>query len=522
MRDAGAAGDPSRKMIETLCALPGLGDAERQVLTKTIEGWGESHRVHGVGTPEGRAAFDRISWIAPVLVELAPQLDLKTVLPEINRLNPNHIIERIRNVRALRSPDFPYCTLPEFHDVNAATLAVLIKHKATLAETGSLAQPLESAGWLRSWVTTYPEFPRDPEREADGGNLPFTKMGPEKLRALRLKLVELKIAILREIQAALEANSGWGLRGRCLGKLKEAFTAPQFQRLEALDRRFEGKAFAWDRSGRFLGTLSDMLLLVGFFESELGTRTIDCVKRALRAVPFDPTNREYLEILGTRDHKAVADALDTFERSLVKQDETFWPEFRDSVDRALEEDFDHKVPLLLRVPGRFREDSRLLFEGLARLQRESLITAGRSMGASTLIPLTESQRQDSIEKGFKYEGTLTVGLVRGSKSNGEVSLHGRRAVLTPELFRTLLRLVVEAKKGSGRYVDLKDVAHPAQQLGQIKKALGEDGGKVIETKRKSGTRLSLHRRLIQCDTQALLQHESAEVRRLATLLENIK
>lgn len=505
---------------DLLRKLPKSRASERKAIDSAVRRWKETVERDGDRTSEGRGAFDRITRIVPLLIDSYKQLHLPEVLKEIERLSPQPVAKRAHTVLDLRAPSAPYCTISELRDLTSSALAALIQNKTAIAKDGHPPNGLADCGWLSSFLTTYPRLPL-PAREGDPTTQEstyFTKMGPEALQVIRAKLIALKSDILRDVQTALGKDTSLGLWKSCLGRLRSTYTAIQFRRFETLDSQFAATAEHWHSSADQLGTLRGLLWLVGFFEVELSKRVLDQTKRALQDASFDPREQDYFEVLGTHHHEAVAAALDTFETLKMREETVFWPEFWDRVERAVEEDFDHKVNLRFRVPGRFCEDSRLLMESTARVHREAILARGSFADADVLVPLSPKEREESKARQYKWDGLVVIRTLAGDKGDVEVSLRGRQARLTPELFVSFLRLVKRAVEKPGAFLPAASLAkrNPNQQVEEIRKALGEDGDVLVETGKKGSHsyRLSVHPRLIRYDKQALLKHESAEVTRL--------
>jgi hypothetical protein len=507
---------------DLLRKLPKSRASERMAIDSAVRCWKETVERDGDRTSEGRGAFDRITRIVPLLIDSYKQLHLPEVLKEIERLSPQPVAKRAHTVLDLRAPSAPYCTISELRDLTSSTLAALIQNKTAIAKDGHLPNGLADCGWLSSFLTTYPRLPL-PAREGDPTtheSTYFTKMGPEVLQVIRAKLIALKSDILRDVQTALGKDTSLGLWKSCLGRLRSTYTAIQFRRFETLDSQFAATAEHWHSSADQLGTLRGLLWLVGFFEVELSKRVLDQTKRALQDASFNPREQDYFEVLGTPHHAAVAAALDTFETLKMREEKVFWPEFWERVERAVEEEFDHKVNLRFRVPGRFCEDSRLLMESTARIHRESLLARDRFADGEALLPLTKKEWKECEERNYKFYGLVVIRPASDGSNDVSVSLGGRPERLTLEPAISFLHLVKEACKKPGNFLPAKDigVAHPHQRVEEIRKALGDDESVLIETQKGRGYRLSVHPRLIRYDKQALLEHGSTAVNDLAKVL----
>lgn len=486
------------------------GQAEIEAAVKR---WQDTYQREGLETLEGRNAHVRAAELAPILRDCKLR-NVSHALREIERLSPEVLLRRALAVRALRGS--PYYTLPELKDRVASTLAALVRNKVSLVETGNATGSLEPCGWLSQWVSTYPEIASS--TEGSGGEttegVPFTKMKPETLQRVRAKLVDLKISILREFQSALDAGSGSGLWARCLERLKHAYSANGFRQLEALDRKFAQKVYPWDPAGSYQGTLPDLLFLIGFFETEITTRLFERTREALERASFVPSKREYLEVL-SESHDAVDAALDAYSNDLNGQAEEFWPEFRDRVDRAVEEEFDRKIAFRTRMPGRYAEDARILMESMARVHREALAARGTFATSDSLVPLTDTELAESRDRAYRYTGLVTL-RCRGEGVGGlEVSLHGENHHLTNQLAVSFLHLLRKARlRPTNAFVRVGDlgVASPPQRMAQLKRALGPSGKKLIENAPGRGYRLSVHPRLIRYDIDELLAHTADDVK----------
>ena len=512
-RARGSSATQGREGIATPSEPLGGGQAEIEAAVKS---WQDTYQREGIETLEGRNAHVRAAELAPILRDSKLQ-NVSHVLRKIERLSPEVLLRRSLAVRTLRGS--PYYSLHELKDRVASTLAALARNKVSLVETGNATGSLEACEWLSQWVSTYPEITslaQGSRGDETTDGLPFTKMKPENLQRVREKLVDLKILIFREFKSALDAGSGRDLWARCLARLKDAYSANRFRQLEALDRKFAQKVYPWDPSGSYQGTLPDLLFLIGFFETEITTRLFERTKEALERASFDPIKREYLEVLGG-NHDSVDTALDAYSKDLNRQAEEFWPEFRDRVDRAVEEEFDHKVTFRFRVPGRYAEDSRILMASTARVHREALVARGAFADGESLVPLTPKELEESARRGYRYLGLVVIRTVPGSTSDVEVSLHGKPMRVTLELFASFLRLVKEAFKEPDKFLSTKRLGavNPHQRIEEIRKALGQDRFGLIETRPRKGYRLSVHPSLIRYDKAALLRHESAAVRELA-------
>ena len=506
---------------DLLRKLPKSRASERMAIDSAVRRWKETVERDGDRTSEGRGAFDRITRIVPLLIDSYKQLHLPEVLKEIERLSPQPMAKRAHTVLDLRAPSAPYCTISELRDLTSSALAALIQNKTAIAKDGHPPNGLADCGWLSSFLTTYPRLPL-PAREGDPTTQEstyFTKMGPEALQVIRAKLIALKSDILRDVQTALGKDTSLGLWKSCLGRLRSTYTAIQFRRFETLDSQFAGTAEHWHSSADQLGTLRGLLWLVGFFEVELSRRVLDQTKRALQDASFNPREQDYFEVLGTQHHAEIAAALDTFETSKMQEEKVFWPEFWERVERAVEEEFDHKVNLRFRVPGRHCDDSRLLMESTARVHREALLARDRFADEETLIPLTAKEWKECEQRGYKFNGLVVIRTLAGDKGDAEVSLRGKHVRLTPELIVSFLRLVKRAVEKPGAFLPAASLAkrNPNQQVEEIRKALGASGDLLVETGTKGSRsyRLSVHRKLIRYDRQALLRHKNSAVSGLA-------
>lgn len=505
---------------DLLRTLPKSRASERMAIDSAVRRWKESVERDGDRTSEGRDAFDRITRIVPLLIDSYKHLDLPKVLMEIERLSPQPVAKRAHIVLDLRAPSAPYCMISELRDLTSSTLAALIQNKTAIAKNGHPPNGLADCGWLSSFLTTYPRLPL-PAREGDPTTQEstyFTKMGPEALQVIRAKLIALKSDILRDVQTALGKDTSLGLWKSCLGRLRSTYSAIQFRRFEKLDSQFAATAEHWHSSADQLGTLRGLLWLVGFFEVELSKRVIDQTKRALQDACFDPRKQDYFEVLGTHHYEAVAATLDTFETSKMREEKVFWPEFWDRVERAVEDDFDHKVNLRFRVPGRFCEDSKLLMESTARIHREAILGRGSFADTYALTLLSPKEREEFVNRGYKWDGLVVIRSIEGGGGDVGVSLRGRHARLTQELFTPFLRLLKKAIEKPGEFLLSAELAtaNPNQKIKEIRKALGEDGDVLVETGKKGSHsyRLSVHPSLLRYNKEVLLRYGSATVKDL--------
>lgn len=259
-----------------------------------------------------------------------------------------------------------------------------------------------------------------------------------RIGAMRPKLLELEIRILKHLANAVRNRGLTGLWQEAVRILTDALTAEDAEFLVQLDRFFDALQgevrdvpclpfFVIHNTG-----LSDFFHLIGHCEKELGIGAMDQTRRRLLALPVSPCS--YYEAVGQPWRTDLDTALDLF-FGLEAEQEDFLNDFAKLVNRSLLDDFPEEVTVRTKVKrgvaGKFERQVRTYaewaksyFEATGRLPALSILQEGSS---------GELRRRKAIEQlsdegwtkphGLKEWGTVfgqSVNTMRRWFKNGNV------------------------------------------------------------------------------------------------------
>jgi hypothetical protein len=214
--------------------------------------------------------------------------------------------------------------------------------------------------WARSWYDSFAwgDVDRDPVLIFD------LKLGDTvRLEALRAKLFALKTHTLDMIVHAIGLNDASSLWVRCLRVLTDTLSADDVDFLLGMDRIYTGfnvRTGKIEDEHRFLapGGLSSLLEVMGHVEKELTIGTLAKTREALNEViGHDESGRPRLSVdLATAEHpkRQVLEAVLEDYHLLEQEEKAFWEEYRQRVNRALEEEFYEEIVIRTKVKRRHK------------------------------------------------------------------------------------------------------------------------------------------------------------------------
>lgn len=318
-------------------------------------------------------------------------------------------------------------------------------HRQAFAETSGEAtrNDLGDVVYTYTWPDRTPEFLFDPDTQNVGDyrllTLPGFAWGPDgplsrstneplhecayedaalapglelsgaaRLRNLRGRLLDARLALLEKLQLAAEGRRADQLEEECMAVLAGAFTYDEAEFLLRMDAIYEelhaGNEIMWTplREEAFHSSgLKDLFGVVAHVEKEIQIGSMHTTREGLhRCIGSDRVS--YYQVVGHPQQAAVDEALARFE-TLEEKEKAFMVQYEDWISHALETRFSEEVALLLKVPRSHAGACRLMLASLADFVKTHVETTGQLPSLALASPTPTPVEAANV---FRLEGDM--------------------------------------------------------------------------------------------------------------------
>ncbi len=415
-------------------------------------------------------------------------------------------------------------TLDELADVTAAFIAHLEQNRQALLRTGLPRVLFKRSGWL-NWLlaSLYPtrrplgsdtRFGDDVEGHTVTWRWPdhledappwkdgLAPADATRLEALRERLLDLEIAILRELLAAARARSVVTLWPHCLHLLTEALSADDADFLLRMDRFYQGFDAREDPTVEQisypLGGLTGLLQCIGGYEEALTTRRFARLRETL--LTFRGVDRpripgrfldSYYQIRDPGERERLDAALDAF-LNATSQASACWADYRRRVNEALETEFYTSVTVVVemrvRRPVAHKFEPHLRdYADFAKLHLEATGNVPRLPLAASAAPPTTAA---NIFRNDGHYWTIKFAGVEFRLKNAKGVRYIAHLLHTPQQKVHILGLIAAVDAPQGRpaptaYTEMTQEELAAEHLRASRKDGVDDMALVLIRKRRA-------------------------------------